>query len=447
MIRAGIRLSLFGLICLYSVFLIGAGFSRYLETDSGNILIHDIEAESFEGFQYGARLYRPLQASSLNLRPSVLFVTGDAGDRYICDHIAMEFARRGFTALTMEDFGRGRTASAPDYETENLVDAGYTFLATRSFTDHERIGLAAFYSGAEKALDAKTLNDFAASAFICPDSGLTARIPAGAPIFTALYGSAPEQQTHSGESSGIYVISDFPAGMPVNRSCISSLLEHFHTALAIPNDSPFWFDSGAQHAQLLVTLRYLLLILLFVICSGLSSLLTAGPDKKVIRFISGLAAPLLLFLVSSEIMNFFIISVRLGSPFHYLPELSVMQRNFNLPVLLCFLLSALALSVPFERGKGLRFISDIISAAGIILCLIGSLPAIFGSRSGWDVLNISGIRYGICLFTTLACLHSILLRIPASGKVPRTCSACLNGIMFYIYCCDLPAALLFRGVL
>ena len=34
------------LMILLSVFLIGAGFSRYLETDSGNILIHDIDVES-----------------------------------------------------------------------------------------------------------------------------------------------------------------------------------------------------------------------------------------------------------------------------------------------------------------------------------------------------------------------------------------------------------------
>ena len=131
------------LICLLSLFLIGAGISRWIETDSGRILVHDISIESYEGFFYGARLFRPLQASSLNQRPAVLLIFGNIADRYTGDHIAMELARRGFVALTMEDFDHGRTGSVPDFETENLVDTGYDFLATRSFTDHSRIGLAA----------------------------------------------------------------------------------------------------------------------------------------------------------------------------------------------------------------------------------------------------------------------------------------------------------------
>ena len=124
------------LICLLSVFLAAAGISRYIETDSGNILIHDIEAESWEGFVYGARLFRALQANSLNQRPAVLLIAGEAADRYTCDHIAMEFARRGFTVLSIEDFSQGMTGAEPEYETENLIDAGYEFLNTRSFTDH-----------------------------------------------------------------------------------------------------------------------------------------------------------------------------------------------------------------------------------------------------------------------------------------------------------------------
>ena len=123
MIRSRSRFSFSLLIILLSVFLIGAGISRYLETDSGNILIHDIDVESYEAFLYGGRLFRPLQASSMNQRPSVLLIPGVTGDRYTCDHIAMEFARRGFVALTIEDFSQGMTGPEPDFETENLIDA------------------------------------------------------------------------------------------------------------------------------------------------------------------------------------------------------------------------------------------------------------------------------------------------------------------------------------
>ena len=84
------------LISLLCVFLLMAGFSRYIETDSGNILIHDIEVESFDCYLYGARLFRPIQASSMNRRPGILIIPGESGNRYSGDHIAMEFARRGF---------------------------------------------------------------------------------------------------------------------------------------------------------------------------------------------------------------------------------------------------------------------------------------------------------------------------------------------------------------
>ena len=117
--RTGISCTVLSI--LFAVFLIGAGISRYIETDSGNILIHDITVESYEGFPYGARLFRPLQGNSLNQRPSVLLIPGKLADRYTCDHIAMEFARRGYVALTMEDFSQGMTEGVPDYEAENLA--------------------------------------------------------------------------------------------------------------------------------------------------------------------------------------------------------------------------------------------------------------------------------------------------------------------------------------
>ncbi len=447
MTRSKVRFSVFSLICLYSVFLIGAGFSRWLETDSGNILIHDITAESYEGFPYGARLFRPLQASSLNLRPSVLLVTGNIGDRYTCDHTAMEFARRGFVVLSIEDFGRGSTPPAPDYETENLVDAGFTFLVTRSFTDHERIGLVSYYSGAEKALAADNYDNFAAHAFISPDPDAAARIPAGEAIYIAGYDTTPDDQALRTAADNLHEIQTVNEGMLMDRSVIGSVMERFHEAMAIPNDSPFWFDAMSQRAQLLLAFRYILLLLLFITCSGFSALLTCGRDHKPLRMLSGLILPLILFLISGEIMNFFIVSVRLGSPFHYLPKLSQVLERFRPGLFLSILAAALISCISFGKQRGIRFVSDIISAIGILLCLGGFLPAVFSLRSGWELLGINGLRFGVCLMTVLFCLHSLMLRIPVSGKLPRACSACLTGIMFYVYCCGLPSGILFQSVL
>ena len=355
-------LSFSALLILFSAFLITAGLSRFIETDSGNILIHDIDAESYEGFMYGARLYRPLQASSMNQRPSVLLIFGAAGDRYTGDHIAMEFARRGFVVLTMEDFGQGMTGPEPDFETENHVDAGYTFLATRSFTDHSRIGLAAFYEGAAKALEAASFPSFASRAFICPPSDLSAGLPDDVLTLAAKYETDPAYRY----SAASLTVPAFHSGMLVSRSMLSALLEHFQADLEIPNDTPFWFDASSQRAQLLTGLQMLLLILLLFITVGISGRISSG-RQRFVKTAAAVIIQVLIFQGTSEVMNFFLISVRIGSPFHYLPRFQQLLKHFSLLLLIGMLIFSLVLSLRFRRGPRAFFLSDCAAAAGLIL--------------------------------------------------------------------------------
>lgn len=431
-------LSFSALLILFSVFLVTAGLSRFIETDSGNILIYDIDAESYEGFMYGARLYRPLQASSMNLRPSVLLIFGTAGDRYTGDHIAMEFARRGFVVLTMEDFSQGMTGPEPDFKTENLVDAGYTFLATRSFTDHSRIGLAAFFEGAAKALEAVSFPSFASRALICPPSGLAAGLPDDILTLAAKYEWLPAYRN----SSASRVIPAFHSGMLVNRSMISALMEHFQNDLEIPNDTPFWFDPLSQRAQLLIGLRMLLLVLLMLITAGLSGRISAG-RKGFAKTAAAVIIPLMIFQGISEIMNNFLISVRIGSPFHYLPRFAQLQRHFSLPLLTGMLCFSLLISLRFGRGTRTFIISDCIAAAGTILCAAVFIPLRFGSSSVLGAIGTGKIQWILLIITVLSAVESILLRLSDGKRASAFASAAVSGIMFYCIFCSLPAAALF----
>ena len=426
------------LFILLSIFLIAAGISRWIETDSGNILVHDITAESYEGFPYGARLFRPLQASSLNRRPSVLLIFGNIADRYSGDHIAMEFARRGFTVLTMEDFDQGITGSRPDYETENIVDAGYTFLATRSFTDPERIGLVTFYRGAEKAVVSKDLPLFTSSVFISPPAEISGRIPSDTRIFLAKFETDREFIIHNTGNERSDLIPAFHSEMIISPYVISSVMELFHTDLAIPNDSPFWFDSESQSAQLLVGIRGFLLPLLFLICAGFSSILTSGTGNHFRKGILGFFIPLLLFALISDLMNFFPISVRLGSPFHYLPNIRQILHSFSLPLFLCFAAAVIILSIPL--GK-LFFSADCFAAVGLISSAFVLLPVRLTGSTGWASQKIGSFKWALMLITIYACLVCIIIRIPKRGRLSQIISACLTGAMFYFYCCDLLANL------
>ena len=438
-----LKLSLNLLICLFSVFLIGAGISRYLETDSGNILIHDIDLENYEGFIYKGRLFRPLQASSMNLRPGILLVFGDASDRYTGDHIAMELARRGFVTLTIEDFSHGMTDPAPEEDTENLIDAGYTFLSTRTFTDHERIGLVTFYSGADKISNAAYYPEFTSSIAVSPKTFMSEHLTDIDRIFSAAHETSPEYRSAPDSAVQTKFFSSSHAGMIFHAPVIAAIMEHFHVTLAIPNDSQFWFDASSQRAQLMVILRFSLLIILVTICTGLCALIIGETDHFSLRIVPGLLIPLLFLLAIEEFMNFFMISVRLGSPFNYLPRISQLSRIFSPGRCIFSILCSTISSIAIGKKKD-RMISDLLALIGSVICLCGFIPVLFGNRSGWEIFGITGCRYFVCIVTILAWLNSFLLRLCGHRKYSRSCCALLNGLIFYWMTSNLPLYVLFQ---
>lgn len=155
------ELSNFPLFLIFlSMFLLCAGMIRGLETDFGNTFIHNIICESYESFPYHARLYRPIQAQSMEIRPSVLLVPASWGDRFAFSGLAADLSRFGYVVLTIEDFSMGDTDPEPDYETENMIDSGREFLASRSFTDHTRIGIFTTGEGSIRTREGKAREGF-----------------------------------------------------------------------------------------------------------------------------------------------------------------------------------------------------------------------------------------------------------------------------------------------
>lgn len=438
------HISLKLIFSLFSIFLIGAGFSRYIETDSGNILVHDIDLENMEGFIYKGRIFRPLQASSMNNRPAVLIIPGDIADRYSGDHIAMEFARRGFVVLTIEDFSQGMTDPKPEKETENSIDAAYTFLSTRTFVDHERIGLITYYAGAQKAPQSKYFSDFAASIFISPLSNvISTENPKPERIFIAAYETDPSFRFDD-DSDRIKSFSVYHSDMLISGSVMSEIMKYFHEKLAIPNDSPFWFDASLQRAPLLLLLRGLLFLLLLIICNALCVLITKQSGSLFLMTVLSVIIPLMFFTVTEEFLNCFLISVRLGSPFNYVSRIQQLSRNFSftvcITVVLFTFLSTLSI---FKNGK--FYISDLLFITGTVVCLFGIIPVLFGNRSGWEISGTLHYRWLIFLLTIISALNSLLNRFTGNSIYSRRCSSVLNGLLFYWMISNIPLSFLLEG--
>ena len=427
------------LLSLLSLFLAAAGISRYIETDSGNILIHDIEVESYDCYLYGARLFRPLQASSMNRRPSILIVPGDSGNRYSGDHIAMEFARRGFVVLTIENKPQGTSGPIRTETPENPVDSAYTFLTTRFFTDPDRTGLIALYSGAETVNTSEHYEDFTSRAIISPKADDLPQSNAPVSIMTAKYETAPEYRPESISPENLTVFSASHFGMIANKGVIASLLEQFHKDLAIPNDSPFWFSAFSQRALILLLLRAVLLLLLIIICAGMSAIITRCPgENKIIRFlvtVAGVFIPVGFFILTVEFMNNFLISVRIGSPFHYLSPIRKISSYFSIFPFLLFIVITACLNLPGIKGK--FYPADMCAAAAVLLSLFVFLPILFGNYSGWEILGITHLRVLIPFAAVLSVTDCLLIRIASNNKYSRTASVLSTGVIFYIIYCNL----------
>ncbi len=374
-------------VLLVSAFLIAAGCSRMLETDSGNILIHDIEVESYQSFFYGGRLYRPLQAGSMNQRPGILVIIAEAGDRYTADQLGMELAKRGFVVLSMEDFGQGTTDPEPDFYTENLVDAGYAFLVSRSFTDHERVGIAAFDEGTVKVLASSTSANFTSRVLVNAEGAVPAEI-------------------------------HFLTGSIADPGTIAEVMEIFHEELAIPNDSPFWYDAERQTSALLFTLRAALFALLCLAVISLSCSLRS----KVLALI----LPALLFALLWGLTGNFLVSVRVGEPYAYLPSVGSLRAHFRPLRLLLFLGVAMIGSISVGQRK--VFIIELFAGIAVSVAAAALL-------TGRPVASI---------YVAAECLliGAALCRFADSRHGTVIVCAMLGGLILYTACCALPLSVI-----
>ena len=99
------RLLVVGIVLI----LAGSLVAHFAQT-SGGIRIQDLRFAGTNGLQMSALLYIPANATPKTPAPGILAVHGYINSRETQDGFAIEFARRGYVVLALDQTGHGYSA-------------------------------------------------------------------------------------------------------------------------------------------------------------------------------------------------------------------------------------------------------------------------------------------------------------------------------------------------
>jgi pimeloyl-ACP methyl ester carboxylesterase len=148
--RSRWSLALAGLILI-----LAGGLLAYLTQTSGGIRIEDIRFKGAAGNTMSALLYVPPNATAQTPAPGVLAVHGYINSRETQDGFAIEFARRGYVVLALDQTGHGYS-DPPAFEGGFGGPDGLAHLRGLDFVDKNNIGLEGHSMGGWTVLAAAT---------------------------------------------------------------------------------------------------------------------------------------------------------------------------------------------------------------------------------------------------------------------------------------------------
>lgn len=233
------------LLCLLSVILICGAGARWIDTDGGKTLIHKVPIEISESQFVRGKIYRPLAAQALNQRPAVLIMGTLIDDMETFSPLAIELARRGYVAVTLNRSLEGVPAGVDQNTVSEILTSSLTFLKSQPFINKDRIGLAAY--------SLQSISD-ADEQFLMNNTDSIVLIGSDPSIFQADGNNSQIPEIlHINSSIDEYERFRVTDGMnaphfsfPLNASVTMSALDWFEKSLRIQNDSPLWFDTARQ---------------------------------------------------------------------------------------------------------------------------------------------------------------------------------------------------------
>ena len=143
------------------VLILAGGLLAYLTQTSGGIQVKDIRFTGAKGNTMSALLYIPPNATAQTPAPGILAVHGYINSRETQDGFAIEFARRGYVVLDLDQTGHGYS-DGPAFANGFGGPDGLAHLRSLDIVDKNNIGLEGHSMGGWTVLAAATAmpNDY-----------------------------------------------------------------------------------------------------------------------------------------------------------------------------------------------------------------------------------------------------------------------------------------------
>ncbi|MEO8022435.1 alpha/beta fold hydrolase [Polaromonas sp.] len=172
------RLVLIGLL----IVLFGALLAHWIQT-AGGIKIQDVRFTGTNGTPMSAHLYVPPNASAKTPAPGILAVHGYFNSREAQSGFAIEFARRGYVVLALDQTGHGYSAPPAFANAFGGID-GLKYLRSLDMVDKDNVGLEGHSMGGWTVVNAAAAMPDAYKALVLEGSSTGKPFaPEGSPSF------------------------------------------------------------------------------------------------------------------------------------------------------------------------------------------------------------------------------------------------------------------------
>ncbi len=136
----GSKITIILLIIALCMILAGDLLAFFVQTDFGNIKVKDVRFAGTNGIMMSGLLYIPKNATAKTPAPGILAVHGYINSRETQDGFAIEFARRGYVVLALDETGHGYSDPPAFANGFGGID-GLRYLRTLDFVDGKNIGM------------------------------------------------------------------------------------------------------------------------------------------------------------------------------------------------------------------------------------------------------------------------------------------------------------------